>query len=255
MINVTSRQLQAVRRDRYQKSLYSTAKYLLGYKEISWPTHASILRTLQSPGIRKLLCVPRGCFKSSIGVVAYSIWRLINNPDLRILIDSEQYENSKNFIREIKGKLEDPEVVRLFGQFRSDTNWTEGSITIKQRIKILKESSIVASGIGANKTSQHFDIIIMDDMNSHKNSQTAEQRKKVIDHYRLNHSILEPDGTLVIIGTRYAADDLIGHICDNEVENDTKGLIGNSLESDRIVEPPPPLIEKLESFEGTGGIF
>ena len=124
-----------------------------------------------------------------------------------------------------------------------------------KRSKILKESSIVASGIGANKTSQHFDIIIHDDMNSHKNSQTAEQRKKVIDHYRLNHSILEPNGTLVIIGTRYAADDLIGHILENEIKNDTKGLIGNSLESDRIVEPPPPLIEKLESFEGDRGVF
>ncbi len=204
----------------YQESLYHTAKYLLGYGEITRHTHQSMVSALESPSKRKLLCVPRGCFKSSIGCVSFPIWALMRNPNLRILIDSEVYENSKNFIREIRGKLETPLVTELFGTFRSN-HWTEGSITIAQRTRVLKEASVTASGVGANKTGQHYDIIIHDDLNSDKNSNTQEGRQKVIRHYQMNVSILEPDGVMVVIGTRYAADDVIGWI----MENECKGLL------------------------------
>lgn len=215
---ITDQDLDEVEREAYRSSLYKTAKYLLGYTDITQRTHGGIIRKLESPGRRKLICVPRGTFKSSIGVVSFSIWSLLRNPDLRIMIDSENYVNSKNFVREIAAHLERPEITTLFGRFRSRRNWGEGSLTIAQRSEITKESSVIASGIGANKTSQHMDIIIHDDLNSQKNSQTPEQRKKVIAHYQMNTSILEPDGTMVVIGTRYAEDDIIGWVLQNEVD-------------------------------------
>lgn len=174
-----------------------------------------MIECLESPGTRKLICVPRGCFKSSIGVVAYSIWNLLRDPNLRILVDSEVYENSKNFIREIRGKLEAPFMVKHFGEFKSD-QWAEGSITIRQRTRIYKEGSVTASGVGANKTGQHYNIVIHDDLNSDKNSSTQEQRAKIIKHFRMNVSILEPTGTMVLIGTRFASDDVIGHVLEHE---------------------------------------
>jgi len=214
---------------RYKNSLYLTCKDLLEYSDLTKYTHGEIIEALEAPTKRKLICVPRGTFKSSIGVVGYSIWSLMNNPNLRILIDSEIYENSKNFIREIRGKLELPRVTQLFGSFRSN-QWAEGSITIAQRRKILKESSVTASGVGAGKTGQHYDCIIMDDLNSERNSQTPEQRQKVVNHYKLNTSILEPHGVMVVIGTRYAADDCLGYILENEIK--PQGLIDPLL-------PPP----------------
>lgn len=209
--------------NRFRKSLYETAKYLLSYKDITKSTHSGMILALESSTKRKLICVPRGTFKSTIGVVAYSIWLLINNPNLRILIDSEKYENSKNWIREIKGKLEDNLITSLFGQFKHDSNWSEGSITIKQRTQVYPQSSVTASGIGAGKVGQHYDVIIHDDLNSDKNSATPELRKKIIDHYKMNTSILEPGGIMVVIGTRYAEDDVIGWIIENEIKQ--KGLL------------------------------
>lgn len=210
--------------DAYRNDLFLTCQDLLEYRDITRYTHGSIIQALEAPTKRKLICVPRGCFKSSIGVVGYSIWSLLRNPNLRILIDSEIYENSKNFIREIRGKLELPRMVTLFGNFKSG-QWAEGSITIAQRSKILKESSVTASGVNTGKTGQHFDYIIMDDLNSPKNSETPEQRQKVINHYKMNTSILEPDGTMVIIGTRYSSDDCIGFIMENEIS--PKGLLSS----------------------------
>ena len=207
---------------KYRGSLYLLCKDLLGYSDITHFTHDKIIHALESKTKRKMIVVPRGCFKSSIGVVGFSIFCLLNNPDLRILIDSEIYDNSKNFIREIRGKLESPKMITLFGDFKSN-QWAEGSITIKQRTKVLKESSITASGVNTGKTGQHYDIIIHDDLNSNKNSQTKEMRDKVIEHYKLNTSILEPEGTMVLIGTRYSADDCIGWVLENEIN--VKGLL------------------------------
>jgi hypothetical protein len=204
----------------FKSSLYHTSKYLLSYKDVNLFTHGRMIRALEAPTLRKLIVMPRGTFKSSVGIVSYAVWLLINNPDLRILIDSEKYDNSKNFIGEIKAKLQDPLCTGLFGDFRGPRDWTEGSFTIAQRKRIFKESSVTASGIGAGKTGQHYDVIIHDDMNTKDNSQTPERRKKIIDHVKLNTAILDPGGIMVYIGTRYAADDVIGWAIENGIGKD-----------------------------------
>ncbi len=192
---------------------------------MTWHTHGAPIRALESKKPRKLLVLPRGTFKSSIGVVAYSCWLLIRNPNERILIDSEVYTNSKNFLREIKAHLERPELTTIFGEFKTDHTWNEGEIIIQQRTKVLKEASITCGGIETVKVGQHYSTIICDDLNSGNNSSSKEGCEKVITHYRMNQAILEPGGKLVVIGTRYSAADLIQFILDNECPDKLK-LIG-----------------------------
>lgn len=210
--------LQAYYARKAKHSLYYLATTLLDYDQMTLNTHTPIVEALESNIPRKLIVQPRGSFKSSVASIAYPIWRLINNPELRILIDSELYQNSKNFLREIKGHLESPKMITLFGEFKGEKDWTEKTITISQRTKNIKEASITCSGIGAEKTGQHYDIVIMDDLSSPKNSQTEEQRNKVKDHIRYMQSILEPNGTLVMVGTRYHAQDSIGFILETQLE-------------------------------------
>lgn len=218
--------------EKFKSSLFITAWALLDYKDVSWPTHGDMINSLESPSKRKLIVMPRGSLKSSVGIVAYSIWLILKYPNIRILIDSQNYSNSKNFLREIRSHMKSDKFLNLFGDLEGDT-WTEGALTVKTRSKALKEATITASGIGASKTGQHYDVIICDDLNSDTNSNTKENRQKVIDHYRMNISILEPDGTLVVIGTRYHEDDVIGYIIKNEIEEthgteDNSSLLGNS---------------------------
>lgn len=201
----------------YKESLAITAKRLLGYRDINPRTHGDMIRVLEGDCERKLIVMPRGTFKSSLSSSAFPIWLLLRNPNLRILIDSELYSNSKNFLREIKQHLVSPEVVELFGEFRTDSCWNEGEIIIRQRTKVLKEASITASGIGAEKTGQHYDVIVCDDLNSPNNSQTPEGRERVIQHYRYLTAILEPGGILVVVATRYAESDCVGFILENEI--------------------------------------
>lgn len=209
--------LRELIKEAYRDSLFLTARHLLGYRDITPHTHGEMIATLESEGKRKIIVMPRGTFKSSVSSIALPIWSLLKDSELRILLDSEIYSNSKNFLREIKMHLMGERLVSLFGRFEKEP-WNEGEILIAQRKRLIKEASITASGIGAEKTGQHYDLIICDDLNSPSNSGTSEGRAKVIDHYRYLNSILEPHGTMVIVGTRYAADDVIGFILRNEVE-------------------------------------
>ena len=95
--------------------------------------------------------------------------------------------------------------------------WGESELTIKQRTHPYKEASITAGGVNTVKVGQHYSCIVSDDLNSGNNSGTSEARAKVLQHYRLNNAILDPGGTYVVIGTRYAADDVIGSILQNEI--------------------------------------
>lgn len=147
---------------------------------------------------------------------------MLKNPNERILLDSEIYTNSKNFLREIKGHLEGEEITELFGQFKTDNCWSESEIIIKQRTKVLKEASITAGGIGTEKTGQHYDTIICDDLNSPNNSGTKEGCEKVIQHFRFLKSILEPGGKLVLVGTRYSELDAISFVLHNLINGEER---------------------------------
>lgn len=209
-------------REKFKKSLYLTSKHLIGDAShtinlINRRTHGRMINVLESDAKRKLVVMPRGCFKTTVSVESYCVWKIINNPNCRILIDSEVYTNSKNNLRTIKAHLEDPFFVGLFGEHKTKENWSDGSLTVKTRTQRFRESTITCSGVGAVKVGQHYDTIIMDDMNSDKNSGTEEGRQKIIHHYQMNQAILEPDGELIVIGTRYHANDLIGHILKNEI--------------------------------------
>jgi hypothetical protein len=197
--------------------LFYFARTCLGYKDLEWATHEKFINVLQSTASRKILVMPRGTFKSSLGSVAYPIWRLLRDPDLTILLDSELYSNSKNFIREIKGHLQSGRLREIFGD-QIGTKWDEGEIIVKPRIRNRKEASITAGGVGTTKVGQHYDLIIGDDYNSPQNSETPEKCQKVIDHVRYNLNILNPGGEYAFIGTRYAERDVLGFLLKDILE-------------------------------------
>ena len=158
-----------------------------------------------------LLLMPRGSFKSSVVTIGFSLQYILNHPDARVLIDSETYSKCVAFMREIRGHLESNEKFReifkyIYGMYpdsKKDDKWADGEFTISARKRQRKEPTFSAGGIGTTKTGMHYDLIIGDDMVSENNITNKEQIDKVIDHYKLALSLLDPGSPLIIIGTRW----------------------------------------------------
>ncbi len=199
----------AMVKDHYLTNFFSFAKDILGYKDLEKEVHGQFIKVFESNAPRKIVVMPRGSFKSSLGSVAYPIWCLLRDPNDTILLDSELYSNSKNFLREIKAHFESDRFTRYFGD-HVGPKWDEGEIIVKTRTANIKEASLTVGGLGTTKIGQHYKRIIGDDYNSPQNSETPEKCQKVIDHVRYNLNLLNPGGEYLIIGTRYAERDVIG---------------------------------------------
>ena len=218
-----------------QTSLYFLCKEILHYNE--WDTvHDDLERFLNRPSNRKLILVPRGHLKTSIVTKAYSIQLLLRNPNLRILIANQVWDKAREMLYEIKQFLTDKsDLPKLFGPFVSD-RWREDDIVIAQRSKALAAPSIGTSGVEAELTSSHYDVIFCDDLQGEKNFQTPEAREKVKRYYRSMIDLLEPGGLLIVIGTRWHLDDVYQYILDQEKEY-YDVTIRRVVEDGRIIFP------------------
>lgn len=176
-----------------------------------------------------LLLMPRGTFKSSVVTIGFSLQMFLNEPNVRILIDSETFSKSKAFLREIMEHLTSNEQYRevfkaIHGMYPFESKskaklWTDSEIILPCRSVPKKEPSISCAGIDVTKNGMHYDLIICDDLHSEKNVTNKEQIQQVIDHYKLAFSLLDPGRPMIIIGTRWDYSDLYQHILDFERED------------------------------------
>lgn len=215
-------------KDRAQKDYYFFCKQILGYGKMRPKPHQEMCDFLEpvltgkhkvEGSRKKLLLEPRGSFKSSVSTVGGSLWALVQDPNIRILVAGETQKNAKKFVKEIKTHLEtNPRFKAIFGDWVNDNNtWKDDEFIIKTRTAVKKESSVTAASLEKqSSTGQHYDLIFLDDPVSFNNINTPEQLQKTIDFYKMLLSILDPKGAIVVVGTRYSAMDLYGWLSDPE---------------------------------------
>jgi predicted phage terminase large subunit-like protein len=236
---------------RCKTDLFFLAKEILNYEKMTEATHqelcdytTSILPNVPEEVTKRiqgkhpefdprknllLLLMPRGSFKSSVVTVAFTLQYILNEPNARILIDSETFSKSKAFLREILDHLTSNEGYRevfraIHGVYPFSTKssaklWTDSEVILPCRTRALKEPTISCAGIDVTKNGMHYDLIIGDDLHSEKNVTSREQIKQTIDHYKLAFSLLDPGKPMIIIGTRWHELDLYQHIMDYEAED------------------------------------
>lgn len=268
---------------RCQTDLYFLAKEVLGYSKMEPHVHQELCDYTTSilpnppepicpmdPGFdpRKnllLLLMPRGTFKSSVVTIAFTLQFFLNEPNARILIDSETFSKSKAFLREISDHLVNNDIYRevfkaIHGMYpftkkSAEKLWTDSEIILPCRNVPKKEPSISCAGVDVTKNGMHYDLIIADDLHSEKNVTNKEQITQVIDHYKLAFSLLDPGKPMIIIGTRWDYSDLYQHIIDFEQE-DFNILKKSAYNPDGSLFFPEVLTEKeldkIRRRQGTG---
>jgi predicted phage terminase large subunit-like protein len=174
---------------------------------------------MQTAGNRIHIELPRGHLKSWIVTQGWAIQQMLKNPDIRILIVNATETNASKMIRTMGRFLgKGNKLSQWYGPFESDV-WNQEELIVRQRRKNLVAPTFMGAGIQKTLTSQHFDIILADDLVDNENSRTKEQREKVYDFYLSLFDLLEPDGKMVVIGTRYHQDDLYSRILEDHAKN------------------------------------
>lgn len=174
-----------------------------------------------NPTRQKLLLVPRGHLKSSLVTIGKTLQWINENPSVRILIANATYSMAIAFLSVIQRHLKNNVMMKqIFGDLAKDPEkWSENMITLNQANATgggEKEATVFCYGMGGNLVSQHYDKIILDDVVTEDTVNTKEQIEKTIQFYRMCQPLLEKNGELIIIGTRWREDDLYGWIMDKE---------------------------------------
>jgi predicted phage terminase large subunit-like protein len=185
---------------------------VLGYQFM--PFHERWWEFAEKNGL-SLILAPRGHGKSTILTMAFSLRRILNNPDLRLLIVSNTAAQAQSFLREIRHHLEiNTRITDLYGDLAGHP-WNESEINLASRLHGAKEATVTAMGVMGPVISKHYDITILDDVVDEEAARSKTMRRKMETwYYKELLPTLEPDGELHIIGTRYHHNDLYGRLID-----------------------------------------
>jgi len=244
-------------------SLYQFCERILGYDRLSPEVHGPLCAFLEDENCkRKLILMPRYTFKSSIVSIAYPLWRLARNTNDHVLLDSKVVTLARRNLYALKRIMQSEKFVKYFGYWRSKDRygkrWGRETVDIAPRDDDSRgDPSLQAFGLDQSNVGFHFKRIVCDDLHDEKNTRSEDQIDWVKHHMSLLESIVDPDGEIVIIGTRWADSDLYGAIIDSTTRGsgdyaDFKVFIRRAYNEDGSLLLPDVLSkEKLEALQRT----
>lgn len=215
---LTSDQIASLRR-RAQVDLYFLAKAVLGYNQLHPQAHAALCSFIvNEPADRRIVLMSRGALKSTCCTIADSVRLSLADPNVRILIANENFEQAVAFVSEIKGHWEAenfltalfPELVpeRFAG---TGADWSADSASVNRSRKA-KESTYMAVGVGGSRVGMHYEWIKGDDLAGNVAKHSATAMQKVNNWTDDLPGMLEtPSHTLDLYGTRKTLDDVYAY--------------------------------------------
>lgn len=205
-----------------RRNLFFFAKDILGWDKLSDGLHRDVCLFLQRPDRFKLIQLPRGHLKTTICTISYALWRVIQNPNIRILLRSATSKNAQNWLIVLQDLMLGNPIFRwlypeLIPQDFQAVRWNQEALEVK-RTQHWPEATIEAIGGTATAVSRHYDLIIEDDLVNEDHLISDEQMRKVIDEHRRGLSLFVSPGVgeRITVGNRWAYDDLVSWIEANE---------------------------------------
>lgn len=187
------------------------------------------------PHNEKVIILPRGFIKTTI-IGLYLCWKTLKNPELRTALISNTATNAQKTVSEIMSRVVDNELVRaLWPEVMPDSvaknhreSWTSEAACLKRK-KRGGMATYEAIGVGGNVIRRHWDIIVEDDTIAPKKDEMGEEEvlptqdeiQKAINFHKLTGPLkVHPvKSERIVIGTRWADEDLLNHVVQNEGAN------------------------------------
>lgn len=186
--------------------------------------------------LRKLILMPRGHLKSTVCSVGYVLWRIYQDPNIRIVVGTGVLDLSRAFMREVRSYLEDPTLCKYVwnarphikgnliptmaattGGKRKSTAlnpvtadeeseaedkkvvWNNEMLQVL-RDKRMKEPTVMAWSVGTIRTGFHCDLVLFDDIVTFDNVRSPQLIDSVHEWVRDIKSILDPYNTVTGLG-------------------------------------------------------
>lgn len=163
------------------------------------------------------LCVamPPRHSKSSMVTLAFPIWLIIQNPNLKILIVNAEASLSENFGIRLRELIK--ECGFYFDVYLSDVKHSSTHLMFENHKGELYQGSIRLVGASGSITGQDADYLIIDDPYKGFDDITPTLLNKKIEWFKtMILQRLEPSSKLIILHTRWHTNDLQGYLKENE---------------------------------------
>lgn len=206
-------------------------------KEAQWKLKAE--GDEQGAYLRRLVLMPRGHLKSTIGTVLYVLWRIYRNPNIRILVACNLQSLAFAFIRELRSYFENTKLDSVWNKrphidgallpqlqkksrdrnFSVDTEaedrkviWNNTALQVVRRDNVyFKEPTVYATSVGTTVTGQHYDLVILDDLIDFKNIESEVKKLATEEWIADIESVLNPPENCTIEGKDgYVLQEILG---------------------------------------------
>ncbi len=169
---------------------------------------------------RVLINVPPEHAKSTTITTNYVTYKIVTNPNLRVIIVSKTQGMARKFLGAIKTRLSHPAYAKLQaaygpnGGYKADaTQWSADMIYLGTgRDSGEKDPTVQALGFGSQIYGARADLIILDDVVMNSNAHEWEKQIEWLQKEVITR--LGRHGKLIIVGTRVAPIDLYKQIRD-----------------------------------------
>ena len=183
----------------------------------------ALVHVTLNPEYYDRLCVsqPPRTAKSSLITLSYPFWLIHNNPNLNIVIVNNTQTLAENFgIRLRQLFIDYKELLELNNIHLSDTKHSNSFFMFEDNDGKLYDGSIKLMGTGGTLTGQNVDILICDDLIKGFTDTTPTLLDKKIEWFKsIILQRLEPHSKLIVLGTRWASNDIIGYLKENQPED------------------------------------
>lgn len=190
----------------FRHFLYDVIHGLMGF--VCTPVQIDIGDYLSSGPIHRMVQAQRGQAKTTIAA-AYAVWRLIHNPTTRVLIISAGGPMAKEIANWIIQIIENMPILECLrpDKAQGDRESVE-AYDIHYSLKGPEKSpSVACIGITGNLQGKRADILIADDIESQKNSQTQIQRER-IKLLSKDFTSICSTGDIIYLGTPQSIDSI-----------------------------------------------
>lgn len=244
-----------------KRDLYFLAKYVLGYKDMTFGLHYPLCRLAQETKIpRKLILIPRKHYKTSCVTIAGLIQWILQDPDGAYMLGTGTPKLVRQAVGELKAHFtHNSEFRRLYPAYCPDvrTDWgTLDQLTVPNRRTVRKEPTVLGLSTGTRATGMSFDRAKLDDLVDEENCTTREQLEAVERWYEFLKFLLKNQDTAVvdISGTRYHFGDLYGTLLRTD-DLDKGGryavYLRQAVENGQPIFPEKFSVARLEEMRGS----